>query len=121
LKHTLTPTTLIGGWWVKTINMQHEKIIKRDDGTQYQITVNVYISSRFSEEKVSYTCTLLARQKGMKKWLKVPDKLGEYAYRALSMEDRKKHQKENMLRYVSSEEIYQAKIEAWEMLKPSKD
>lgn len=69
--------------------MRHEKIVLRKDGTQYQICVNAYLDSYRNEE-----------------------------YRRLSMDERREYDNNNNLRFVKKEEIYDAKIELWNLLKP---
>ena len=97
--------------------MINETIIKREDGTSYKISVNTATYS-YSGSKISYIVYLYYREKGKRKWLTVPDTLSDYEYRKLDMEARRKHKFENMLRFVSKEEIYEAKILLWELLKP---
>lgn len=95
--------------------MKHEKIIKRDDGTQYQIIVN--IANIGYDNSVRYSNSVYTRQKGKKKWNNLPN-IDEYKYRALSIDDRIKHTEANNLRFVSKEEILEAKLEAWMKIKP---
>lgn len=96
--------------------MKHETIIKREDGTQYKLTVEISIIHY--EGNFRYYFSILTKQNGKKKWVDVPDTLHDYQFRSLSIEDREKHYAENALRFVTLEEIYNAKLELWNKLKP---
>ena len=100
--------------------MIHEKIIKREDGKQYRISVNVYLSGYSYEQKIGYGISVEYREKGKRKWLSLPDNLNEWKFRKLSMEGRRNHKIKNTLNYVTEDEVYQAKLEAWEKLKPTR-
>ena len=97
--------------------MRHEKIVKRENGMQYQICVNALIDS-YMGGNVNYRVDVFCREKGKRKWLSLPDTLHDFQFRELSMEDREKHKDNNSLRFVTKEEIYDAKIELWNLLKP---
>ena len=97
--------------------MKHEKIIKREDGTQYKILIYAYVD-HYGSDSINYNIELYYRNKGKRKWLDVPDTLNDWEFRNLDMEDRREHTIKNILRFVSTKESYQAKIELWETFKP---
>ena len=97
--------------------MRHEKIIKREDGTQYRILVNVSVSY-MSSKPVMYDIGVDYRLKGKRSWVQLPDTIYDFQFRSLSMDARRIHTEKNMLRFLSKEEIYEAKLEAWQKLKP---
>lgn len=96
--------------------MTHEKIIKRD-ATQYKIVVNLMFLD-YLRTKIEYRIDVYYREKGKKNWLPLPDTLHDYEIRSLSSEDKDKHRIENTLRFISAEELLQAKMELWESIKP---
>jgi hypothetical protein len=96
--------------------MIHEKIIKRENGTQYRIDVNVYFSSY--QGGLVYDVELHTRAKGKKKWENTPNGIDDYKMRQLSMSDRRAARIATFTSYVCIDEINQAKIEAWEKMKP---
>lgn len=97
--------------------MRHEKIVERKNGTKYQIFVNCHIDS-YMGGAMNYRIDVFCKDKGSRKWLSLPDTLHDFQYRSLSLEDRAKHKELNSLRFVTKDEIYDAKIEAWNLLKP---
>ena len=97
--------------------MRHEKIVKREDGTQYQICVNAYLDS-YRSESMQYRIDVYCKQKGKRKWLNVEKEIHDNEYRRLSLDKRREYDDNNNLRFVTKEEIYAAKIELWNLLKP---
>lgn len=98
--------------------MTHEKIIKRDD-VEYRISASASITSYYGKD-IIYDVSTHVRERGRRKWMDIPESLSDYEYRCLSMEDRRTHDYENMLRFVTKKEIFEAKIELWDKLKPNK-
>ena len=95
--------------------MKHEKIIKREDGTKHKIYVNFYVESFRNEmdwRVEVYKCGPRKRNYGS-----VVDS-DHWERRKLSMEEREKYDMEIYLQHVSADEIHQAKLELWQMLKP---
>ena len=99
--------------------MIHEEIIKRDDGTQYKITVK--ISLPFGQN-ASFYHRIETRGKGKRKWESLPEpnfvrntQGMTHAEKVKMMDDFKR---ENELKYVTKEEIYTAKLSLWEQMKP---
>lgn len=97
--------------------MIYEKIVKREDGTQYKICVNAYLDS-YSTGNIHYRVNVFYRQKNNRKWIDVEKDIYDYKYRDLSMDERVEYDNKNNLRYVTKYEIYDAKIELWNLLKP---
>ena len=97
--------------------MRHEKIVKREDGTQYKICVNAYLDS-YRSESMQYRIDVYCKQKGKRKWLNVEKEIYDQEYRRLSLDKRREYDDNNNLRFVTKEEIYAAKIELWNLLKP---
>ena len=100
--------------------MQHKKIVKREDGKQYQICVDVFIDVFFGVY-ATYQVNVYYRQKGKRKWFSVEKDICDHEYRSMTMEERRDYDDYNNLRYVTNEEIYEVKIELWNILKPKKD
>lgn len=97
--------------------MTHEKIVKREDGTQYQICVTAILDS-YRTESMIYRVVVNRRFKGKRKWLRLGKEIYDHEYRRLSMDERSEYDNKNNLRFVTKEEIYDAKIELWNLLKP---
>lgn len=98
--------------------MRHEKIIKRENGTQYQLSVSLTVS-HYIREGFRYNLSLMSRGKGKRKWVH-PTYLNDHEYRALSMEDREEYRKDEITGHITKDEILEAKLELWEKLKPTK-
>ncbi len=79
--------------------MNYEKILKREDGKQYLISVNCYMDSY---KGMRYRVLVSYREKGKRKWLPVPDTIHDHTFRALDMEARRTHTAGNILRFVSA-------------------
>ena len=98
--------------------MQHSKILKRNNGQQYEITINMYTDSYNHDTGIEWKIMVFQREKGKRKWAKLPDLLCDWEFRSLSMEERRAHILSNTLRFVSKAEILEAKIELWNKIKP---
>ncbi len=94
----------------------YEKIIKRESGERVKIFVSILTGYR----KYDYNTSVFTCKKGKRTWINVTDS-NCYKYRGLSMEDRRIKDKDNQLLVVSPDELYGAKIEAWETMKPDKE
>lgn len=84
---------------------------------KYQICVDCHIDS-YMDDSMNYRIDVNYKDKGKRKWLSLPDTLHDFQYRALSLESRAKHKEQNILRFVTKKEIYDAKVEAWNLFKP---
>ena len=98
---------------------RHEKIFKREDGTQYKIDVSLYVET-FGKLKSEYRATVTWKAKGKRKWLNVSDS-DDWECRKLDMEDREKWHHQKYLKHVTAEEILITKLELWEKIKPEID
>tara|TARA_R110000850_G_scaffold35526_1_gene94625 strand:+ start:153 stop:449 length:297 start_codon:yes stop_codon:yes gene_type:complete len=95
--------------------MNHEQIIKRDDGTRVSIAVRFWINATRPEYDIYvYICN-----KGKRTYRHCFDMDG-WEYRSLSMEDRRAYTQNEYLKFVSQEEINTAKLAAWQLLNPLK-
>jgi len=93
-----------------------ESILKRKDGTQYKITVDLSID--FNEKHIwNYSVTY--RGKGKKNWQTLPSELYDFQLRQLSLEKRREAIKQNYLRFVSEYEIIEVMNKYLETIKPS--
>lgn len=97
--------------------MRVDKIFKRENGVQYQITISFWVDSYSEVPRWDIGC--YCKDKGQKKWRNIHNTLVDYEFRSLSMEDRRKHTDKNILRFVTPEEILSVKMELWNKLKPS--
>lgn len=99
--------------------MRYKKIIKRENGDK--IEIGITISVDWSSDKYSYTPSLLIIPKGKRKGFNPVD-IDSYEYRRASFPDgRRDYETQQILNHVSPEELYQAKVEAWEQIKPITD
>lgn len=94
--------------------MKHEKIIKREDGTQVKIDVSAYVA-RLND--LVYKTMIFTKQPKKRTWIHVQIK-EDWNYRSLSTEQRQEKNELHKLNFVTAEELNQAKIELWEKLKP---
>lgn len=96
--------------------MKHEKIIKRPDGTRVKIDVSLYLDIYRNNAQYDVDVTICAPGKRTFREVYSGD---DYLFRKLSMQDRAAFILESQLKVVTAEEIYAAKLEAWELLKPT--
>ena len=95
--------------------MNHEKIIKRDDGSSVRIRVT-YHSSFGSEGK--WFVEVSTKEKRKRLWSPVLS-TDSWSYRKQGLEGRERMIFENQLQHVTEEEIESAMLEYWEKEKPS--
>ena len=81
---------------------------------EYKICVRVFLNAHV----IDYSIFVLCKQKGDSKWCEIEKDIENYEYRSLSPEERNEYNNLNSLRYVTKDEIYDAKIELWNLLKP---
>lgn len=96
--------------------MRHEKIIKRNNGTQYQIIVDLFIDR--INQSVKWIVQAWYREKHKQTWLNVPDTLYDNTIKRMTLKDQEEHRMKNILRFVTPDEILQAKLELWNKIKP---
>ena len=97
--------------------MEHEKIFTRENGTKYRLVVIIRLH-RFHAVAVSYSTSLFYKEKRKRKWQDIPTQITEWELRKLPMNERSDLHDQNILNYLTKDEVYQAKLEAWELLKP---
>ncbi len=97
--------------------MRHEKIIRREDGSRIKIEVSVYMDG-FGGGKPKYRFHVSSCEKGKRTFKNVYNFDRDYTWRALKMDDRLIYSQNKYLEHVSAEEVNQAFLELWEMLKP---
>jgi len=93
----------------------HEKIIKRVDGSRVKITVEFSVS--FFKQDAKYSVSVEKCEKGKRTWKYCLDR-DSNTYRKLNQADRIERIKKANLELVSPEEIFEAKMELWQKLKP---
>lgn len=96
--------------------MTHEKIFFRPDGSKVKIVASLSIGY-FTGDAAKWDYFVLSCEPKKRIWRGVVDE-DDYAYRALSMADRKKKSEAGYLKFVTKEEVLSAKMELWEKLKP---
>jgi hypothetical protein len=96
--------------------MKHEKIIKRDDGSQVKIYVR-FFSDHINEE-FRYSVNIFVKPPNQQNWDNVEKKLYDLKYRELSKPKRKVARNQRLLNFATAEEIHAVKIELWEKMKP---
>jgi hypothetical protein len=92
--------------------MRHEKIIERDD-KRIKICVMVSIGSN---DKIPYKTSVQWSEKNKRTWHDVTEDSRDF--RKLSSEEKQKVDLQNQLSLVSEQELLDAKIEAWQKIKP---
>lgn len=97
--------------------MRYEKIIKRDDKSRVEIDVEFY-QSTYTGNPPSYKISIYICEPGKRKFHGIY-RSDDWEYRKLSVPDREKWVLQQQLKYVTTEEILQAKLELWEKLKPT--
>lgn len=96
--------------------MKTEKKFTRENGTQYLIQIS-FVPDSF-RETFEYRVNVWTREKGKRNWNNIPQQLSEYDIRKMSWEEKKEYNYKNSLRFVSEEEIMEAKLELWNKLNP---
>lgn len=92
--------------------MQHEEIIKRDNGSKVKIIIYLWLTP-----EDHYWVKVLILQNNKRKWQNISNK-DDYEYRKLSTSDRRLYDVALYLQYVSKDEILHAKMNLWNKLKP---
>ena len=97
--------------------MNHEKIFTREDKSKVKITVRMWMDG-FGSSGLKYDIDVSTKAPKKRLWNTI-NFSDDYTYRALSMSGRRIFLKEQQLRIVSAIEIHEAKLEAWELIKPT--
>lgn len=91
--------------------MIHEKIIKREDGSEVWVYVTLSVS-----DKAFWDISVWRKTKRMKAFKNVVD-IDSVSYRL--KHSRESYQKEMILAALSKEEMLEIKMELWNKLKPT--
>ncbi len=92
--------------------MQHETIFNRPDGSKIKAIIS------FGSSCV-YDVSVWRLEKSKRKWVFAIDN-DSYEHRSRSFpEGRRQHIQEQVQKLLSKEEIFSAKLELWEKLKPT--
>lgn len=94
--------------------MRDETILKRDNGDKVKILCEVYVDFH---NPPNWQINVHTQQKGKRLWLGTHS-TDDYAWRRLDSKERERYEMTIYLKYVSAEEIYQAKLSLWEQMKP---
>lgn len=93
--------------------MKTEKIFIRTDKSRVKIEVHLYLDIT---RGAVYRISVSVCQPGKRKFIYIDR--NDYEYRSLSMREREKSLEYEQLKYVSSEEILESKMELWQRIKP---
>ena len=96
--------------------MKHEKIIRKDDGSRVKIVVSVS-TDIWRGSDVDYTISVEICEPKKRTFKAVVD-CNTYAYRGLSLEDRRQYCLEKNIEFAGKDAINQAMVECWEKGKP---
>jgi len=94
--------------------MYHEKIVVNENGDKIKIRVNFWLFA----DRPTYSFDLFICKKGKRKFFNLS--FDDYAYRALSLEDRQTYRMNKFKEYVTDDQIFEAKYELWQLLSPKK-
>ena len=93
--------------------MEHEKILRREDGSR--VKIEVWVTSCFDSD-IEYESEVYTYEKDREEW--VGTWSPGYSYRGLSMEERATHRYNSQFPTITPEELQEAKLELWEKMKP---
>ena len=101
--------------------MKHFKIFKRADGSHVKIKVNSFNERYSFNEETNYEVTIEYKLKGKRLWNGILKKLeNDYSFRSLNRDEKLKLINEEILKYVTEDEIYEVKLETHELMKPKR-
>ena len=92
--------------------MTHEKVIKREDGKQVKLRLDLYMVYG----KPVYKCSVYTKDKGKRIWNGVYN--DDYIFRKIPVDESEAFILEKQLLHVTHAEILAAKLELWEKIKP---
>jgi hypothetical protein len=98
-----------------------ETIIKRENGNKVAINVELHIDG-YHRNPPEYLVTISTCAKGKRTWIN-QDCSNDYEYRynlKFGSPERKEYEHKFYLQFATEEEIYQAKLNLWESIKPTK-
>jgi len=96
--------------------MTHEKIIKRKDGTSVKISVWLYVH----QNKSNWGYLIFLKEPNSDRWLD-PFSDRDYILRIMGPKFKEGLKADTFENYVSADEILKAKLELWQMIKPTVD
>jgi hypothetical protein len=99
--------------------MQHEKIIKRPDGSSVKIYVSLTFTMSGHYGQPYYVVAVFLKAPKKKKWEAVRD-TDDFTWRRLDINGRREYDMKKSLEHVSAEEILEVKRELWKLLEPTK-
>ena len=95
--------------------MYHQTVIKRSDGSQVMITTSILVDY---SRNVSWETQVHFRSKRQRNWTSVFS-TDDYEWRKLPTKEAKaEYVHAQKLLFCTEEELYQAKLELWEQIKP---
>lgn len=94
--------------------MTHEKIFKRKDGSRVKISVWLYVH----QNKSNWGYLIFVQEKGSDRWVD-PFSDREYILRVMNPKFKEGLKMDTFDNYVTREEIFKAKLELWETIKPT--
>ena len=94
--------------------MTHEKIFNRKDGTKIKISVWLYVH----QNKSNWGYLIFVQEPNSDRWID-PFSDRDYILRVLSPKFEGGLKTDSFDNYVSKDEILKAKLELWQMIKPS--
>lgn len=95
--------------------MNLELIHKREDGSKVKIIARCWMGG--ISDMMQYEIDVVRQPPGKRKFFDVVD-TDDYSYRKLSLPDRQTERLRLQLQYVTREEMLEAKLKLWHMLKP---
>lgn len=95
--------------------MDHEEILKRDDGSK--VKLSIHFRSDWYRSYFEYKVNVEICKPKKRTWEVVVD-LDDWHYRRLTMPEREQLKENEYLKYVTPQEILAAKLKCWEKLKP---
>lgn len=101
--------------------MKHFKIFKRADGSQIKLKVGLFIDRYSFNGETNYEVSVEHKLKGKRLWNGILKKLeNDYTFRRLDKDERLTLINEEILKYVTEDEIYEVKLETHELIKPKR-
>ncbi len=96
--------------------MYHEETLKRQDGSKVSIRVSFFLDS-YSEHPANYSCEVSVCEP-KKRTFKPILSTNDYSYRKLDLNERQEYKTREQLKFVTAEELHNAKINLWKKLQP---
>jgi hypothetical protein len=93
--------------------MRIEKVIKREDGSKVRITATI----NQTYNKLTYETWVHVCGKGKRSWVGVYS-TDDFSFRRLDSKGREAFVESKQLLHVTKLELYQARLELWESIKP---